>query len=308
MSSVDVGVHLPQVGPTASTRSLRELARHAEGLGFSSVWVSDHIVIPETITNNYPYGPPGAFTIESRQQFFEPLSTLAFVAAVTHRVRLGVSVLVVPLRQPVYAAKQLATIDALSDGRLIVGVGTGWLAEEFVAVGLDEQSFKLRGARSDDALALWNALWSDEVVTRYDGVHFSVPPVRAFPKPVQRPRPPIWVGGHSPAALHRASHHDGWHAIRLGTEEIARGAAELQRLCQCANTPTPTVSLRCLAGPQAMPHAETAEWHLTGDAAQARDRRDSYVAAGVRHLVLDVAARDDDDPRHALDWIASALL
>jgi alkanesulfonate monooxygenase SsuD/methylene tetrahydromethanopterin reductase-like flavin-dependent oxidoreductase (luciferase family) len=129
------GVHLAASGPQATPERVGRLAARAEALGFDSVWVSDPVIIPAEWASEYPYGPPGTFTLASSRNYYEPLITLAWVAGATQRVRLGVSVLVVPYRNPVVTAKQLATIDSLSGGRLILGIGVGWLQEEFEALG-----------------------------------------------------------------------------------------------------------------------------------------------------------------------------
>ena len=209
--SVRVGVTLPNYGPLAGAEALARLARHAEALGFDSIWVADHLVAPCDVRSVYPFDPRARATparLDGLVEFYEPLVTLAYVAAVTRRIRLGVSVYVLPYRNPVVTAKLVATLDALSGGRVIFGVGVGWLREEFRAVAADPSR---RGRVTDEYLEVCRRLWRDDVAS-FAGVHYHLPPVRTGPKPLQRPWPPIWIGGNSQAALARAvALGDGLH-------------------------------------------------------------------------------------------------
>jgi probable F420-dependent oxidoreductase len=183
-------------------------ARRVESLGFDSVWVSDHVVIPFTIRSRYPYNATGDFPLSPSTPFLEPLTALAVVAGATERVRLGTSVLVLPHRHPVLLAKMLATLHALAPGRVILGAGVGWMREEIELLGA---SYERRGAWSDEALRVIRACWS-EARPSFAGEFFRFDPVGFEPRPAPGALP-IWIGGHTPAALRRvATLGDGWHA------------------------------------------------------------------------------------------------
>ena len=203
------GFYLPTRGPLATRRDLSAILDAAERLGFASVMVADHIILPTRIESAYPYTVKGNFVSES--ECFEQLAMMSFVAGRTETMRIVSSVMIVPHRNPVFNAKALATIDVLSGGRLTVGIGVGWLAEEFKA--LDAADFKHRGAVTDEYVDIFKKLWSGEPVT-YKGRFYSFDEVVCHPKPIQSPGPPIWIGGHSGPALRRVARFgDGWHPV-----------------------------------------------------------------------------------------------
>ncbi len=226
------GCSLPSRGPMGSADTLRGLARAAEELGFDSVWVSDHIVIPERVESTYPYSTHGRFPVGPEGSYLEPLTVLTYLAAVTSRVRLGTHVLILPYRNPVVTAKIIATLDVLSGGRLNLGIGVGWMREEFEALGYDY--FERRGAVTDEQIRVMKALWTEDVPS-FSGEFYRFAPVGAQPHPVQRPHPPIFVGGHTRAAIRRAARlGDVWMPIgarppaHLPPEELASGIARLR--------------------------------------------------------------------------------
>ncbi|MEX2222590.1 MAG: TIGR03619 family F420-dependent LLM class oxidoreductase [Candidatus Rokuibacteriota bacterium] len=203
------GFYLPTRGQTASPEALETLVTRAEAWGFSSVVIADHIVFPVTINSKYPYTVSGAFP--GQGDALEQLSLMAFVAGKSRTLRLISSVMILPHRNPVVTAKMLATIDVLSRGRVTVGVGVGWLREEFQALGAPD--FDRRGAVSDEYLRIFKALWTQDPAS-YRGEFYRFDSVRCLPHPVQKPHPPIWVGGHSKAALRRVARlGDGWHPV-----------------------------------------------------------------------------------------------
>jgi probable F420-dependent oxidoreductase len=210
---VEFGFSLPSRGPLAKPSILIRLARKAEALGYSCVTISDHVVLPTRSSAPYPYSPTGEFPGGSRQDYLEPLVLMGWLLAATRRIRVGTSVLVVPYRNPVVTAKQLATLDACSGGRVIVGCGVGWWPEEFQA--LASPPFAERGAVTDEYIRLMKDLWTlDEPA--FTGKYYQLRDVSLFPKPRQKPHPPIWIGGHGPAAIRRAAElGDGWHPIGL---------------------------------------------------------------------------------------------
>jgi probable F420-dependent oxidoreductase len=210
---VEFGFALPSRGALAKASILVRLARKAEALGYACVTISDHVVLPTSNTAPYPYSPSGEFPGGSRQDYLEPLTVMGWLLAATRRIRVGTSVLVVPYRNPVVTAKQIATLDAMSGGRVIVGVGVGWWPEEFQA--LAAPPFAERGAVTDEYLRLFKELWTRDD-PRFSGKYYQLGEVALDPKPVQKPHPPIWIAGHTPAALRRAGEvGDGWHPIGL---------------------------------------------------------------------------------------------
>jgi probable F420-dependent oxidoreductase len=297
MSCLPVGVTLPNYGPLANPENLLALAQRAELLGFDSIWVADHLVVPVETASIYPYDgrdTPAPARLDGLVEFYEPLTTLAYLAAATARVRLGVSVYVVPYRNPVVTAKLVATLDALSGGRVIFGAGVGWLREEFSAVGADA---RVRGRVTDEYLEICRRLWRDEVA-QFDGVYYQLPPVRSGPKPRQRPWPPIWVGGNSDAALQRAvAGGDGWHLIDQSAGAIAASAARLDTALRAAGRTRQgfTLSLR-----QAV---------RVDDRAALRGLRDAAHEAGVEYLVAGLPRSPSFAAHRAtLDAAAEALL
>lgn len=211
--SLPVGCTLPTSGAAADPAAVGALAQTAEQLGFDSIWISDHVVVPERITSAYPYTVDGAFPSSPSNAYLEPLSTLGFLAGVTRRVRLGIAVLILPYRHPLLTAKMIATLDNLSAGRVDLGIGVGWMREEFLALGQSEDVYQHRGSATDEQLRVFDAVWSADVAG-YDGRFYRFEPVGVHPHPVQKPRPPVWIGGHTRAALRRvALHGDGWLPI-----------------------------------------------------------------------------------------------
>ncbi len=195
------GVHLPQFGRIASPEAIQQAALKAEELGFDDVWASDHLVVPAESS----YVP---------SHFYEPVVTLTWAAAITRRVGIGTTVLVLPYRHPLHLAKELVTLDRLSGGRLTVGAAAGWLEAEFEALGVP---FSERGARTDEALDVLRACWEQDPVS-FHGPRIHLNELRVSPKPGRRI--PIWIGGASEAALRRAVRAgDGWHGTFMSPEE-----------------------------------------------------------------------------------------
>ena len=208
---MQIGIHLPHIGRKAGPDAIRRAAVQAEELGFADVWVSEHIIIPKDAS--YPPSP----------NFWDPVLTLTWAAAYTKRVKLGTSVLVLPMRHPLPLAKELATLQNLSQGRLILGGGVGWMEAEFDALGVP---FRERGRRMDEGIAMMKAVWNDDPVTfptRW--IAAKIDTMRMQPKPCAPI--PIWIGGSSDAAIARALRLDGWHGSRVTPEQAP---AMVQRL------------------------------------------------------------------------------
>jgi probable F420-dependent oxidoreductase len=246
------GIHLPQYGRAAGPDAIREAAMQAEQLGFADVWVSDHIAVPD----GAPYPPPF---------IYDPLLTLAWAAAATRYIGLGTSVLVLPLRNPVGLAKELASLDALAGGRLIVGAASGWLEAEFNALGIP---FDQRGSRTDEAIAVLRACWAQRPV-EFHGRYTDIRAMRVEPRPARRI--PIWIGGTSTAARRRAvSVGDGWHGIGIDAHAVAPLVTELRAVRSGAEF---VISLRMT-------------WDgITDSADLIREHCAALSNAGVQHIV-----------------------
>jgi probable F420-dependent oxidoreductase len=194
-----LGFSLPTAGDWATPENQIRVAREAEALGYHSLWVFQRLLYALEPKNEYP-PIPGKVWPKPFERVFDPIVTLAYVAAATTRIRLGTSVLIMPFYTPVVLAKQLATLDVLSGGRLNVGLGIGWSEDEYEAVGVP---FKQRGRRGDEFLRCLDAIWTQSIV-EFQGEFYRVPRCRVEPKPVQKPRPPITVGGYGSTAVRRA--------------------------------------------------------------------------------------------------------
>jgi len=193
-------------------------AQVAEAAGYSSIWVPEHVVFFEDYEASYPYAEGGRPPMTTDSNMLEPLNLLSFIAGQTQRIRLGTGVFLLPQRNPVYTAKEATTVDVLSNGRLDLGIGVGWLREEFQAVAVP---FEKRGARCDEYIEVIRRLWTGGQV-EFSGDYYQLRPCVQSPRPVQRPHPPILVGGVSPPALRRAATlGDGWVAINLDPAEAA---------------------------------------------------------------------------------------
>jgi probable F420-dependent oxidoreductase len=267
--------------------------------------VSDHLVAPLGVASVYPYDKrpdptPGDMGVI--EDFYEPIVTLAYLAGRVPALRLGVSAYVMPYRNPVVTAKQVASLDALSGGRLILAVGSGWLREEFAALDVPWED---RGRRTEEYLAVCRALWAGGEA-RFEGRTYRLPPVRTGPRPAQRPHPPVWIAGNSPAAIVRAARvGDGWHAIDLAPDELGGAVRRLgERAAREGRDPAAiTVTLRkgVLPGPDD-PRP------LYGSRDKLRRDLDDYRRAGLGYLVASLRqARTADDAERALEAVATAL-
>ena len=219
------GLHLAGGAQVCGRKELKEVATVAEGLGFDSILIGDHIVNAKNIESPWPYAEyygndlkKMPFSIYTDVPWLDPFDTLAFLAAATEKPRLGMSVLIVPYRNPYDVARRVATLDVLSGGRMILGVGVGWMEEEFKLLGIP---FNQRAQRTREYVALMKALWTQEN-PRFNGEFIKLETdVNMQPLPLQKPHPPIWVGGETMPALRRVVEFgDGWHIALLTVEQI----------------------------------------------------------------------------------------
>jgi len=289
---VRYGFYLPTRGRTATPEDLEVLVRRGEALGFASVMIADHIVFPSVVTSKYPYTVSGVFP--GQGDALEQLALMAFIAGKTRRLRLVSSVMILPHRNPVVTAKTLATIDVLSSGRVTVGVGVGWLREEFQALGAPD--FDRRGAVSDEYLRIFKALWTESPVS-FAGEFYRFDDVRCLPEPVQKPHPPIWIGGHSKAALRRVARlGDGWHpvganpAVPLTPADLRRDLDELYRLTEAeGRDPSAlTISYKAPLYDVSRPVAAGADRRpFSGSPDQIAEDIATYERLGVSELIFD---------------------
>ncbi|HUJ75919.1 MAG TPA: TIGR03619 family F420-dependent LLM class oxidoreductase, partial [bacterium] len=262
------------------------------------------------VPKNYPYHPQGEFQWQAAREFYEPLATLAFLAAKTNRLRLGVSVLILSYRNPLLAAKELATLDALSEGRMFLGVGTGWWEDEYKALGIGEH-FAQRGARTDEYLRIYKVLWTQEN-PEFKGKFHEFGNLEFSPKPRQPGGMPIWIGGHTPRALKRvAEFGDVWHPIGLrppaglDPQELGQKRQELQRLTAQAKRDPGAISIafRC---PVAF--GGKRQGMMTGSALQIVEDIRAYQAVGVSHLTLDTGRPTAEESLAVMEQVASEIM
>ena len=275
---MEYGITLPGTGPLATPEALAAVATRAEAAGFTSLWATDHIALPLRATSRYPYNPDGRLPWDPNVPYLDALTVLGWVAAVTRRVRLGTSILVLPMRHPLAVAKAVATLDHLSGGRMILGVGAGWLAEEFALLG---QPFRDRGRRTVEAVRLLKACWSDDPVN-FHGGFYDLPPFAMAPKPPQGARLPVLGGGESEAALRRAAEAcDGWHPLGLTAGQIQDRLGRLTEFLAHAGRSRGDFLLTARTG-RAI--------------ALTRDLAAQYAETGVRLIVVDVDYRQTTLP------------
>jgi probable F420-dependent oxidoreductase len=206
------------LAPLADAETIGDIARAAEAAGFHSLWVPEHVVLfdEDQYRSRYPYTDDGRLRVGAEPAILDPLLTLGYLAGITSTIRLGTGICLLPQRNPVYSAKEVATADQLSGGRVDFGVGIGWLREEFAAL---QVPWPNRAGRTAEYVKVLQTLWMDPV-SEFEGEFYSLPPVRQYPKPVQKPHPPIIFGGESDAALQRvAAMGQGWYGYDLGIEE-----------------------------------------------------------------------------------------
>jgi probable F420-dependent oxidoreductase len=274
LTGMEYGIALPGAGPLATPEAVTAVATLAESAGFTSVWVTDHIAIPQQSASAYPYRADGRPPWPPDIKYLDALTALTWVAAVTHRVRLGTSVLILPLRPPLAVAKAVGTLDYLSGGRVLLGVGAGWLREEFDLLGAP---FDDRGPRTREAVRILRACWGPDPVA-FEGVHYRLRAFGMDPKPAQGARIPILGGGESDAALRRvADVCDGWHPLNLSPAQLEERLARLRTLVERAGRRFSDLTIAVRPGQQAT---------LTPDLGA------RYAALGVHMIVADVNYRE----------------
>lgn len=295
-------------GERAGAVACLEVARLAEALGFDSVWLGDHVVAPASAIEG---DTNGRFPSAWDEEVYDPLVLLSALAQVTERVALGTAVLVAPYRHPLVAAKLLSTADRLSRGRIVCGVGTGWLEAEFRALGLSPEQFRERGAVTDDYIRAMKEAWLNTGPSRYTGDYVQFRDVGTFPHPVQTPHIPLWAGGNGRRALRRAARLcQGWIARDLDPGALSSAVAELRRLAERDRRDpeeiTVALSLRLTLRERAAAGATA----LDGTAEQIIAALGEYRAAGLQHLIADVRGEESSlaGTLSALEAVAATVL
>ena len=314
------GFYLPNSGPTAQPDSLSEIARRGDQLGFDCMVAPDHIIQPTNIESPYPYTVSGNFGGGARSdgEWPEQLTTLAFLAGITQRIRLVTSVMIVPYRNPILTAKMLATIDMLSKGRLTVGVGVGWMEEEFEA--LDAPPFAKRGAVTDEYLRAFKELWTSDD-PHFEGEFCSFSGLSFLPKPTQKPHPPIWVGGQRRRAIRRAAQlGDAWHpvgaipAATLEPEELSEKVAILGRYAEKAGRDPGSVEVAMKAPlydtslPSGVDRLGGDRRRFSGSPDEVLQDVQTYSDIGVGHLIFDIRGADLSQSLEKMEWFSKEVM
>jgi probable F420-dependent oxidoreductase len=286
---MEFGICVPHYGKPVEIGRILDVARRAEAMGFASVWVTDHLLVPRTLDIIY------------RDHMLEPLALLSHLAAVVQRARLGTSVIILPYRHPAVVAKMLATVDQLSQGRVIFGVGAGWMEPEFKALNAP---FTDRGAFCDESLRIIRDCWTREQVS-IDGQFHQYTDMQASPRPVQPGGPPIWVGGNSARARRRVAElGDGWHSTGILAAEMAPGCTHVRELWeQNGRQGTPAFSARVAlfidgVSDQVLSYpprpGRPTRSDLRGSVQAIVDQLGAYQDLGLGHVVFETSTQSHD--------------
>jgi probable F420-dependent oxidoreductase len=307
--TVRFGFSLTGRGPLADRDAIGGLARRAEALGYDSIFVTDRMLIPVAKTSGYPYSPTGAFPLGPDEPWLEALTAVTWLATITQRIHVGISVLVIPYRNPVFTARALATADYLSGGRIILGAGIGWWREEFEALGVP---FAGRAARTMESLRIMKEIWTRPRVA-FEGHFWRIAEAGGVkPQPAQKPHIPIWIGGHTAAALKRVvAIADGWHPlglrppVALHPPEMAAGVKRLRAFASAAGRDPRSITITFKGPVKLDPAAPKDRVPLTGSPAQIAEDLSAYVATGVEHFILDFSVPTVPEMDEVLEGFAA---
>ena len=282
-----IGIIPINVGVRSGER-LATIAKKAEEVGLESIWTFEHVVVPVDYASKYPYSAEGKMGATPETTFVDPLIALAFAAGQTSTLRFGTGINILPQANPLFLAKQAASIDFVSNGRFMLGLGTGWLREEFDALGVP---FERRGARFDDYIVAMKKIWSGEVV-EHEGEFVKLSGFKSYPLPVQKPHMPIILGGTSAPAFRRvAKHGDGWFAPSANLDEFKKQLAGLKSECEANDRALESVEI-------------TAMWPFSveGKASLA-----AYEDLGVSRLIVPLTAVGARNPVEGLEHLAKSV-
>jgi probable F420-dependent oxidoreductase len=278
---MEFGVVFTGFGAMADPEKLRRLARQADRLGFHSLWLYDHVSFPAKIPESY-----GRMVFTPETPFLEPMATLSFLAAETSHIRLGTGILLAALRHPLLVAKSASTLDVLSQGRLILGVGIGWMAEEFEAVGVP---FRQRVGRLRESVEILRGIWASGRLA-YAGRYYNFPEMTSYPTPLQPGGPPIWFGAFADPALRRAAQlGDGWFGAGGKTEKVLRRLTATREFARHEGKTDFALAVTC-------------------DPAIAPEEVEQFRQAGATHLNLNCTGEDTAAVESQLEAAAHRLL
>ena len=285
-----IGVFTPFSNPFATAAIIKAVGQAADRAGFASMWLPEHVVLFDEYGSNYPYSPDGKLAVPAESGLLEPFTTMGFLAACTENIRIGTAICLLPQRNPVYVAKEVSNLDYLSDGRINLGIGVGWLKEEFDVLNID---FARRGARTDEYIQILKTLWCDPV-SEFSGEFHQLPACRMYPKPVQSPHPLLYIGGESDAALKRVARlGQGWHGFNHTAETAAERIAKLSAYIAAEGRARSDVDVT-VAVPMGL--------ELSVDDVK------RYRDAGVDQLTIPVFAADADQAKDMIDALAETIL
>lgn len=276
--------------PLATPRFVKAFGRTCDALGFESLWTPEHVVLFDQQESRYPYDPEtGRFPVGGESGLLDPFIVLSFLAAVTERIRIGTGITLVPQRNPVYTAKMVSDLDVLLEGRFLFGVGVGWQKEEYEALGMP---FEHRGSVCRDYLEVMKRLWEDPV-SEYHGRYYDLLPCRQYPKPVQKPHPPIYMGGESLPALRRAADLcEGWFGFNLLPDEAAEPVRTLEKLLADCGRPRETIEVAVSPYMKSVSFADI----------------ERYAEIGVDHVILVPPLGNEAEILGALETYAERFL
>jgi len=308
---MNFGLHLPASSPGVKTAELSRFAQTAEALGFYCITVADHVIVPRRISIPYPYTIDGKYP--GSGYHLETLTTIAFLAGATSTIRFVTSVMIAPYRNPILTAKMLASLDVLSQGRVIVGLGVGWMKEEFDNLGAP--NFAERGKVTDEYIRAFRELWREENPSLH-GAYCNFSDLIFLPKPVQQPTIPIWIGGHSRQAIRRAAQlGDGWHpiggvpTIPLEPEDMRRDLALLAEFAQAAGRDPRKlrVALKGSMFDQGR-KIDGRRRRFMGSAKEIASDIRAYRDVGVDTMIFDVRRPDMTATLERMDWMAKEVI
>ena len=336
MARIEFGVRVPNSGPLSSIANIVQVAKAAEQMGFDSVWVHDHVIwSSEMHRHHISSGSAAALGADQTADFYESLTTLGYLAAKTSRIKLGVACLVMPTRNPIYAAKQTATLDHLSNGRLIVGVGLGSKATESSSeFDVFQVPFAARASLTDEYIEVMKTLWTEPLASHV-GKTVQFKDAEMFPKPLQQPGPPIWVGGWTDKAAERAGRlAEGWIPGWLSPAEMARGRDVLRATAErhgrdadgivvaieklatidadrdtALERALPTVKQSSLTYERDVDDMQFAlDRHIFGSVDDVRRRVQEFADAGVTHIELKLLYSTIDELLEQMTLYAESIM
>ena len=291
---MEYGFYLPNSGAGAEPDALANIAKQGDRFGFYCMVMPDHILQPNQVDSTYPYSLTGDILAAGQSgdgEWSEQITTLAYLAGVTERIRLVTSVMIIPYRNPILTAKMLSTLDMLSKGRLILGAGVGWMEEEFEL--LDAPPFAERGAVTNEYLRAFIELWTKDN-PKFEGKYVNFSDITFLPKPVQKPYPPIWIGGQSKPAIRRAAQiGDCWHpvgaipAAPLEPEELAENLVLLRDYAEKAGRDPSKIQVSVKAPLYDSGDSSGPRRRFSGSPDEVRQDVQTYADVGVTHLIFD---------------------